>query len=420
MNTSAVVPSTSPSNSRLRWIALLGWALIMAVNVLFFASDLASDYADMVVPCSGMLGSGGPCNFLAVSAAEEAVLASWGLTLHFYATAMNIAAVILLAVYGTLGALILWRQGPGRIGLMVSLALIALPIATVSGDNDWSGAAPLFFFLALVVAISGTAIELCFLYLIPNGRFSPKWAYIPLIGTLVLLSVMLLNVNDVISLSAQGRNWLQIVIVGLVLLGGSLQVYRYFARLNARRTPADQVDHFRRVGLYLFSHGLDSDLRQRADDSVRATALLANLGGWYFINTFSLLILPVAITIAIQRYRLWNIDLIINRALVYGGLTMGVISIYVLTVTGLGLLFQIFRQSGHLALCHRAHRRSLQSRPRAAAAHCQPDNVRPARRTLCRSCFLKSTVAKRGRARGNVDVDCGDHRGYAQAALRRH
>jgi signal transduction histidine kinase len=49
---------------------------------------------------------------------------------------------------------------------------------------------------------------------------------------------------------------------------------------------------------------------------------------------------PLIIGIAIFKYRLYAIDLIINRTLVYGGLTLAVVLIYILTVGGLGLLFQ--------------------------------------------------------------------------------
>jgi len=46
--------------------------------------------------------------------------------------------------------------------------------------------------------------------------------------------------------------------------------------------------------------------------------------------------IPISIGIAMLKYRLYDIDLIINRTLVYGGLTASVVGIYVLVVAYLG------------------------------------------------------------------------------------
>src|SRR5215207_750095 len=59
-----------------------------------------------------------------------------------------------------------------------------------------------------------------------------------------------------------------------------------------------------------------------------------------YVPAFALLLLAVFTCVAILRYRLYDIDLLINRTLVYGSLTAGVAGIYLLAVVGLGALFQ--------------------------------------------------------------------------------
>lgn len=57
--------------------------------------------------------------------------------------------------------------------------------------------------------------------------------------------------------------------------------------------------------------------------------------------------IPVAAGIAIFRYRLYDIDIIINRTLVYAALTGSIVALYSLVVVGVGALFQT---SGNLAI----------------------------------------------------------------------
>jgi signal transduction histidine kinase len=65
------------------------------------------------------------------------------------------------------------------------------------------------------------------------------------------------------------------------------------------------------------------------------------------MTSLAVLAIAIAASIAILRYRLYDIDLVINRTLVYGGLTAGIVLLYILVVGGLSLLFQT---QGNLAI----------------------------------------------------------------------
>ena len=66
-----------------------------------------------------------------------------------------------------------------------------------------------------------------------------------------------------------------------------------------------------------------------------------------YVAVFALLLVPVCTYIAISRYHLYDIDLLINRTIVYGTLSACVVGTYVLAVGGLGVLFQA---RGNLAI----------------------------------------------------------------------
>jgi len=331
---------SSPQSKRfLRWIALGGWIIIALLSMVLFFIDISNDYLQMLYPCEAELGRWGGCNFLAISPAEVTILSSWGWSLNTYAILMTLHSLLIYLAFIGLGLLILWQKGLNRIGLLVSLALIVSPFSVISGDTEWAAINPSLLYLGVIIATVTAIIQYVFLYLMPNGRFSPKWAPIPLAISLFLLITLTLHVNAVILLPDLAFTIVTRLIVGLIFVGIGLQIYRYFRDSNMGERQQTKWKLFGVVSyacsiifwVLIFGGGLSIPSGM--------PRLLANLFGNYLI-LLAILVLPVAITIAILRYRLWNIDIILNRTLVYGGLTLMIVLIYMLVVGGLGLLFQ--------------------------------------------------------------------------------
>ena len=172
------VKTLSSSRSLSRWLALLSWILVASLHLTLLGFDLVRDYPRILTVCEGPLGMFGGCDQLAVSAAEVAVLASWGMSLQHYAISMLFLVVLGQLIYLSLGLLILWQQGMNRLGLTVSLALIVITFSMYSGGDEFGSIHPNLFVPGLVAGLIGPIIMATFIYLMPNGRFFPRWAYI--------------------------------------------------------------------------------------------------------------------------------------------------------------------------------------------------------------------------------------------------
>jgi signal transduction histidine kinase len=184
--------------------------------------------------------------------------------------------------------------------------------------------------------------SIALLALFPNGRFVPTWTrWLVALSVPWSIALFLLPSLDPASLTEQSPVWLALLGVGLVVLyGGGLvgQVYRYrHVSSAAERQQTKWVVYGFALWLgyvslstipyfYLGSLPADAPAPWWASSSVL---------GWFL----ALNIVPIALAIAVTRYRLWDIDLVMNRTLVYGALTASVLGLYALVVGGMGALF---------------------------------------------------------------------------------
>ena len=181
-----------------------------------------------------------------------------------------------------------------------------------------------------------------FLFLFPDGRFVPSWTRVAALVLLVHFGLWVAFPGSAVDV----LTWpvaLEAGVVGAALgLGLAAQVYRYFlasSPLQRQQTKlvvgALGAASATVVLLLVLNPGLGAGLSDLTLVTPRVEALynLFLLG----ILGATLLLLPLSIGASVLRYRLWDIDLFINRTLVYGLSTGILAAAYVGIVAAAGL-----------------------------------------------------------------------------------
>ena len=124
------------------------------------------------------------------------------------------------------------------------------------------------------------------------------------------------------------------------------------------------------------------------------------IGG--IVITFQLIALPVSVGIAVLRYRLYEIDVIIRRTLVYGTLSALLAGTYVAVVIGLQALFSSFAGGSNLAIAVStlAVAALVHAGALARAALRRPALLPPPLRRAAHARGLRRAAARAGRTRG--------------------
>lgn len=263
--------------------------------------------------------------------AVEAVLAGWGVPVGWYAAfwivlELGLAVVSVLAAYVVLRATVSWF----RLYLAVVLILHAAAgggVLVVVGTL-FPGWEP------VVVLIQGLAWFALFplAYVFPDGRFVPswtRWLLIPWSG----LFLLLVRTTD-----APPGGLLAVAMLILLSTCGGAQAYRYLRVAGvAERQQIKGVVFAVALRLahtvVLLITPVGELIREQSPRGL-ATDMVISLAS-YAISA----LLPVAIAVAVVRHRLFDIDVVISRTLVYAVLTTFVIGGYALVAGGLGLLW---------------------------------------------------------------------------------
>ncbi len=181
------------------------------------------------------------------------------------------------------------------------------------------------------------------LVLFPNGRFVPKWSrWVLLLSLPVAVALFLLPLQDPTLLTGSMSLVVMVLTIGLIgfyAVGFYTQYVRYrrFSSLVERQQTKWVVYGLALWLIYMFTSTIPYYyLESLPPDAPAPWWASISVLGWFV----SLSIVPVCLTVAVMRYRLWDIDILINRTLVYGVLTAVIVGIYALVIGGMSTLLQ--------------------------------------------------------------------------------
>jgi len=292
------------------------WVVVALLYVGVFLFGLPSELARLNAPCTGPVS----CNLVPHLTAQKAhALKELNLSVNLFAAYFVAVEIVFAAVWAAVGALIFWRRSNDRMAFLVSFMLLttgaAIPIPLFTLDLS-----PFWTVSARVVTFLGAASFALFAYVFPDARFVPRWSRWLALAAIVVVAPSSLFPHSLLStLRYPLLNALvSFVLAGVILF---LQSYRY-----TRVSDATQRQQTKWVVLGLVV-ALGGYLVFPFVDALFPGGLLASLlaNTAYFVL---LLFLPISIAIAILRYRLYEIDLLINRTLVYGSLTVTLVALY--------------------------------------------------------------------------------------------
>ena len=313
-------PASAPLELRGRSLLLarLVWGVLIAQAVVLYALSVPARYNQLGHPPADV----------------RAQLTHAGLSPGIYAAYLTAIGCVFALVCCAVAALIVWHRPQDLIGLLASLYLALLGLSSPPSMQAVVNSYPV---LALPANLSLFLFELLlvgFLFVFPDGRFVPRWSRIPVLTSAAVFTLIFFLTGA----SVVGNpDWMSLFSVGGGLAGIAAQIYRYLrvsGPLQRQQTKWVVLGVTGAMGtliVVMFAGPLLPTVGRAGTgyDLTRDTA--ANL---------SFLFVPVTLGLAILRFRLWDIDVVINRTLVYGALTVGLIGLYMLVVNGLGALVQ--------------------------------------------------------------------------------
>jgi len=267
---------------------------------------------------------------------EGLFLRRLGITRGFAIGYVMASEILFAAICTVIGLIIFWRRSDDWMALLASLTFVILLLGmSIPAKSLWDSLAgsrygPLF---ELWFSSSLGLLPVLF-YLFPSGKFVPRLT-LYLAAIIVLWTILQVFYPALSPFHMTQRNSM-LTLFPMLGTGALALLYRY--RFHSDATQRRQI-RWIVLGALAAVAGLVLQILFVAMNPFD-TSFVFNDFVIYPLGQLLKLLLPVSVIFAIRRYHLWDINVLINRALVYGALTTLVIGMYVLAVGVLGETLQ--------------------------------------------------------------------------------
>lgn len=315
------------------WMTI-AWVTITALTLGLFLMAIPAEYS--------AYHKSGLANF-------KPALDELGLSVIFYAgyrTAMNVIEALLFALTGIF---IFWRKSDDWMVALVSVTNITFGALFVPTLVRLMESNPVVVLpVAFIRAVGLFTSLVVFYFLLPDGRFVPRWLRWASVvwGALVLIWLIFPNAPfNLVHL----ETWFNSVAVsaGLFLLwygGGAVaQIYRFRRVSTQQQRQQTKWVLYGTIGAligFLLYHVTLVALPSTSSGIPRLLHILFGVPIYHLL----VLLAPVCIALSILSFRLWDIDFLINRSLIYTVLSGALLLFYIACVLLLTQLFRVLTQ----------------------------------------------------------------------------